>query len=288
VFKNIVFLLSIIYASGSEAKNYIFLNGGPGLNSQPEKYILGPHLESLGHKAFFWNEPSSLRPTEDTFNPANAYHSAVISAKNFIDDVCQNSTDKDCDLTLITHSFSVHYAIELITKYHAPIKELVLISPALNIHVADKNILKLASNGLEIEGDASTSQEISELLPKLIEEFNQDKIEAFILASKYTSLFTNYWANLELMANYFSYLVNEYSFTAQEMMLVRISMPRTQDILEEKISIPTKIFFCEEDPVTIHVEQVTKIQNYFLKPEIKVLDNCKHYPHLEQMKKIFF
>lgn len=284
----LVILTSVLVTCSLHAKTIVFLNGGPGLNSQPEKNILGPYLKSLGHKVHFWNEPSRQRPAESTFNINAPYLGAIESAKDFLESVCLDSNEKKCEITLVTHSYSVHYAVELLTKHHAPITELILSSPALEIHKADLNILNLAITGLTSMGDLETSKAITDLMPLLKEEFNQEKVAAFSLAGKYPALFTHYWSNSDLMLEYFSYLSNEYSFNPEEMLRVRMSMPLTLLGLDEKISVPTKVLFCKDDPVVRADQQLPKVFNYFSQPEIIELENCKHYPHLEKMKEINF
>lgn len=268
-------------------KTLIYLNGGPGLNSNPESQILGPYLQSLGHTVYFWSEPSTLRPTQEPFDSNAPFYGAVHSIKKFVQKISNQSPKNNNGVILMAHSFSVQYLIELLSDDQCPIDELILFSPALDIHAADLNILELAARGLAEEGDTYNSQQILDLMPRLQEEFCKDKRESFLFAAKYTSLFSHYWQDKNLMQQYFSYLVGKHSFNLEEMLLMRQDMPKRKEKLEKRVALPTRIFFCEEDPITKPLEQLPKVSHYFTDARVVILKNSKHYPQLEQMEEIF-
>lgn len=64
--KHFLFVVLFLCTSLLHAKTIVFLNGGPGFNSEAERKILTPYFDSKGHEAFFWNEPSQLRPQAGT------------------------------------------------------------------------------------------------------------------------------------------------------------------------------------------------------------------------------
>lgn len=272
--------------TGLQAKTIVFLHGGPGLNSEPERNILGPYLKDLGHEALFWNEPSDQRP--ETFVHEHSFQQAVKSADKFIHNICQDKQSRglSCDLTLVAHSFASHYAVRLAQSQKDVIKEIILISPALNIKDTDTNILQLAVNGLKDEGQFEASDELAQIVPLLDEAFDSKKVQAFSIGSKYAGLFLNYWSNLELMQRYFSYMVGEFSFDVKGMFEVRGSMPIVNVNPSSKIDIPTYVYFGEIDPVTKVKEQMPLLNKYFSAIDVSTLSGVRHYPHLEAMEKI--
>jgi pimeloyl-ACP methyl ester carboxylesterase len=271
-----------------QAKTIVFLNGGPGLNSEPERHLLAPHLEKLNHEAYFWDEPSELRLRNETYSQERAFDQATESADNFINKICSDKNNRGlkCHLTLMAHSFSVHHAIRLAEKHPTTITELILISPALNIKDADNNIFKVAVKGLLDEGHPDASAELAAMIPYLEEAFDQKKIQAFMLASQYSALFINYWGDMNLMQQYFSFMQGEYSFDAKGMFAVRATMPKIPEYPSQKITIPTQVYFGELDPISLPEQQISALRKYFTTLDLHMLAGAKHYSHLERLTNI--
>jgi pimeloyl-ACP methyl ester carboxylesterase len=286
--KIVYFIIIIfIFTSTVYAKTIVFLHGGPGLNSEPERNMLGPYLKDSGHEGYFWNEPSEQRH-EELFYHEISFQRANESANRYIQDLCEEKKDNGlkCELTLLAHSFAVHYAVRLALSQKEVIKEIILISPALNIKDVDINLLQLAVGGLEDEGHFETSHELAQVIPYLNEAFDSKKMQAFSLGSKYAGLFLNYWSDHVLMQRYFSYMVGNFSFDIKGMFEVRASMPLVNADPFEQIEIPTRVYFGEIDPVTKINEQMPLLNKYFSHLEVRALSGIRHYPHLEAMEKI--
>jgi len=284
----LIFFLITTSFSALQAKTIVYLNGGPGLNSEPERHLLAPYLEKLNHEAFFWDEPSELRPGNETYSQEKAFEQATESAEKFINKRCHDKYDRGlkCEITLMAHSFSVHHAIRLAEIFPTIIKELILISPALNIKDADNNIFKISVKGLADEGHSDASAELAAFIPSIEEAFDQKKIQAFMLASQYAGLFVNYWGDLNLMQQYFSFLQGEYSLDIKGMFAVRNSMPKVNEYPVSQITIPTKVYFGELDPISLPEQQITPLRKYFTVLDVHILAGAKHYSHLERLTAI--
>jgi pimeloyl-ACP methyl ester carboxylesterase len=280
-----LFFISFMCSSLLQAKTIVFLNGGPGFNSEPERNILTPYLNSKGHEAFFWDEPSQLRPQNGSQSAGNAFAYATENASLYIKKICDDkyALQLPCELTLVGHSFAVHYIVRLSEKHSDSIKELILISPAINMEDPDKNIFQLAVKGLMDEGHPETSAELAALIPSVSEAFDQTKIQAYTLASQYASLFLNYWGDLNLMQQYFSHLKGEFSFDPSAFFAVRQSLPLVNQDPFFKISIPTQIYFGAADPVVLVDQQLPLLKKYFTSFDIHILAGVRHYPHIERM-----
>ncbi len=280
----LVFALFLI-TSIVQAKTIVFLNGGPGFNSEPEKNILGPYLNSKGHEAFFWNEPSGLRGQASTLN---AFESATEDASLFIKKICDDKSalHLPCELTLVGHSFAVHYVVRLVDMHSDSIKELILVSPAINMEDPDKNIFLLAVKGLIDEGHPEVSAELAAMIPKIGEAFDNAKMQAFIHVSQYAALFLNYWTDLSLMQKYFSYLNGEFSFDPNAFFAVRQTLPLVNKSPSSKISIPTQIYFGAEDPIVLVDQQLPLLKKYFTSFDVHILAGTRHYSHIERLSDI--
>lgn len=281
------FLCVVLFLCTSllQAKTIVFLNGGPGFNSEAERNLLNPHFISKGHEAFFWDEPSQLRPRTGTQSSGNAFEDATEDAGQFIKKICDDKYAQQlpCQLTLVGHSFAVHYVVRLSEKHNDIIKEIVLISPAINMVDPDLNIFNLAVKGLIEEGHPEVSAELAALIPSVTEAFDQTKMQAFILASQYASLFFNYWSDLNLMGQYFSYLKGEFSFDANAFFSVRQTLPLVNQNPASKISIPTQIYFGDADPVVLVDQQLPLLKKYFTAFDIHILAGARHYSHIERL-----
>ncbi|MFW5888007.1 MAG: hypothetical protein ACOCUH_04345, partial [Bacteriovoracia bacterium] len=76
IFFALLFLSQLTYAD-----TFLFLHGGPGFNSEPERNLLRPQFEASGHDFIAWDEPSSLRGTLQQGYP---WQNLLNSAKDFI------------------------------------------------------------------------------------------------------------------------------------------------------------------------------------------------------------
>jgi pimeloyl-ACP methyl ester carboxylesterase len=280
-----VFFILFLNVSIIQAKTIVFLNGGPGFNSEPERNILGPYLNSKGHESFFWNEPSELRPKKESLVVGNAFELATEDASLFLKKICEDKYNRNlpCELTLVAHSFAVHHAVRLAEEHAKTIKEIILISPAINVKDADTNIFLVAVKGLIDEGHPEVSAELAAMIPELEEGFDKAKIQAFMLATQYAAIFTNYWSDLNLMQHYFSYLKEEFSFDFKGFFAVRESMPLVNKDPSSKISIPTQVYFGECDPIVLADQQLPLLKKYFASFDTHMLAKTKHYSHIERM-----
>lgn len=281
------FLCVVLFLCTSllQAKTIVFLNGGPGFNSEAERNILTPYFYSKGHEAFFWDEPSQLRPRTENQPAGITFDYATEDASLFIKKICDDkyALQLPCELTLVGHSFAIHYVVRLSEMHRDSIKKLILISPAINIEDPDKNIFNLAVKGLIDEGHPEASAELAALIPGVGEAFDQTKMQAFILASQYASLFLNYWGDLNLMQQYFSYLKGEFSFDANAFFSIRQTLPLVNKDPSTKIFIPTQIYFGDADPVVLIDQQLPLLKKYFTSFDIHILAGARHYSHIERL-----
>src|SRR4051794_19835134 len=115
----------------------LYFHGGPGLNSNPEKHLIGPDLARAGFDVVYWNEPSTFRPGGAPFQPSGAYENYLHQAELFF-----LEQSGECPVLLIGHSFGAHAVAHLGERYPEKTAGLIYISPDLSIQDADLNMFR--------------------------------------------------------------------------------------------------------------------------------------------------
>ncbi|MEO5970200.1 MAG: alpha/beta fold hydrolase, partial [Bdellovibrionia bacterium] len=124
---------------------YLFIHGGPGLNSFAEKTILGSLFSDRNVSITFWNEPSKFRPTvlldstDSEKTPKAAFSRLLESAEKTLVELAQSGPVK-----LIGHSFGCNTATILAARNPNLVAELNLIAPAFDQLEAHRNIMRIA------------------------------------------------------------------------------------------------------------------------------------------------
>lgn len=281
-------ILVWIFVGMAQGKTLVFIHGGPGFNSEPDRHLLKPYLESLGHRVYLWDEPSAFRPEGYPFIAEKAYDNYMSSSEEFFKKVCQEeiSLTNSCKVELIAHSFGAHVAVHLAKTFPTSIQAIKLFSPGLNIADAEKNILNIGLKGLMQENKLEVAGQLQQLLPQLVEKFDETKMKAFVLATQYTALLQNYWSNFDLMGQYFSYLTNAYQIDMQSYVAVRSTMPNVSKKLKNKITVPTEAYFGKSDPVINSRHELLYLNRYFSKLKTHYFSATKHYSYLEKRAEI--
>ena len=281
--------LLLLFSLPASSKIFMFIHGGPGLNSNPEKTMLAPYFDKIESKLYLWNEPSGSRSIGDEFDPQNAFLSSTKSIEKKFLDICLGNFHSlsECRLTLIAHSFGSHYILDLSQKYSKNIEKIILISPVLNIKVAENNILNLAANELRNLGNVEDSETILSLIPNLSESFDELKSKAFTLANKYALLFTHYWQDKSKMNNYFAELNGNFSFDPNNFFLIRKTTPPIHFPEVRNKTIPVIVFFGEDDFISKPLYENYYIRKYFKKSKSYMVKNTGHYSYLERPEEIF-
>jgi pimeloyl-ACP methyl ester carboxylesterase len=70
------------------------------------------------------------------------------------------------------------------------------------------------------------------------------------------------------------------------MFAVRNSMPKVNEYPVSQITIPTKVYFGELDPISLPEQQITPLRKYFTALDVHILAGVKHYSHFERMTAI--
>lgn len=252
------------------SKQFFFVHGGPGFTSKPEEAIIGPLLPK-DTSITFWNELSPLRGTKDTTNffQQNLKH----LEKELTFQLKQNA-----QLTPIFFSFGLQYLLNLSDDLVKQFKKIILIAPAADLSLVDRNIFQLALKDFK-SGNPASYDQLTSMLKELGPQFDQKKIDAFLLASTAPTLFTNYFNSQEAMMSYFGHLAGEFAFCVESFLAIRSSLPLP--VSKRRFTTPTMALFGKLDPITPFNDQNQILRQHFSQVECLQFDSHKHFLHIE-------
>ncbi|MBL7664477.1 MAG: alpha/beta hydrolase [Bacteriovoracaceae bacterium] len=253
-------------------KKFLYVHGGPGLNSYPESQLLKPIFESHNHEIVLWNEPKS-------FSSKNYYAEMVDNLKDFI-------LSQGPNLNIISHSFGSYLVLDLISKTDLPVNSLCFVSPALDLEQGDKNILNV---GLEIL--KKTNTELSKQLETKIQLFKknkteQNKIDALLLAFQ-SGYFSLNFCSEENFKKYFGLLINEHEFRLNDFLKIKPTIAPLKPQKKKK-SIKSIAIFGAQDPIFKYENEMKVLNKFIEKTNVKIFPNISHYPHIESQHDFYY
>jgi pimeloyl-ACP methyl ester carboxylesterase len=248
---------------------YIFVHGGPGLNSTPELNILKPHFDSKRLDVLFWNEPKDAKSYSD-----------------IVYDLATHYADPSFQYCLIGHSFGARYVIDSLLKTKENVTSTFFINSALDMINADEKIVEISQHILK-ESNPDLYSQLIELLPKLNrDKFDENKGNALLLAFK-SAYFVDNFIDLPTFQNYFSYLSGENEFRIPDHVRIRktsqyLAVGRQQ--LEE---IPNTTLVGDSDPVFNLNNEEAMVRGYFPNSKVSLIKDQSHAIHIESMELFF-
>jgi pimeloyl-ACP methyl ester carboxylesterase len=258
--------------------NFLFIHGGPGFNSNPEKQILSEKIKNLGFTtAYFWHELSFNRNKSElaSLSQNSLFFANLESLMHSI-----RYLKKDYEpLIICAHSYGMQYLKLLLSiGFDKLIDGMLLIAPIFELQTADKNLFKLALQDKSLE-----SKEAKEKLNSLIKQkilTNDEVIEGYTLALLAKNLLNNYFLDLNCAQNYYQYFFKEYAFDFEAFKKVRLSQPKIE-YPSNPITAPTFVLYGTHDPIFKENEQLMHAKHIF--KNLKIVDTLKasHYPHIE-------
>lgn len=251
---------------------HIFIHGGPGLNSNPERYLLVPVLNS--DKIVFWDEPSILR--DKNFSPDHAYRNWLRSLTKFIENHSQ-----DEQVTILAHSFAAFAINDILPMIEDRVAKLVLIGPVFNLMTLDKNILDLAIKVKTTREDLISIEKLELAKINMTDTFNESRFGSLLEALGDEEVLPSYWHNREASVAYNRYFADEsFGLDLQSFKAVResISHRAVSNKFEGKVFICYGAF----DPVAKWNQDSLLIEALYPNYEIQIAQNSGHYPHIEE------
>jgi pimeloyl-ACP methyl ester carboxylesterase len=260
------------------AQHFVFLHGGPGFNSYAEEAILGPLFQSGGHTIRFWNEPSRLRPLGDSFDANGAFERWLASAER-----CVLSAGHALPLHVITHSVTVHAAVEIARRHRTRITSLVVVAPGADTFATFTNVMRLGFEDLRL-----VKPEIAATIARCLEEtravLDDPMREGLLNVLHDDKLFTHYWADPKQMAASVAAQAHpEAQFDVESFFAVLSEFgQRGATLLSSEVRIPTLVLFGGRDRITPFEEQRSALEVALPSARMEVLEGCSHYAHLDR------
>jgi pimeloyl-ACP methyl ester carboxylesterase len=261
--------------------NFLYLHGGPGMNSFSEEEILGPLFKEKDQAIHFWNEPSKQRPEGGAFRAEKAFSGLVKSAEEKLLSLVESAGEP---ITLICQSFGVHAGYRLALKYPELIKKIVLVAPAFHVAEAAKNMVGFSISDFK-ESQSDKSEKMAALLGLSKELFDEPMREAIIISAENPIVFTHYWKNSSAMAQYFSIWAKR---SAQLDVEAYFSVMTEFATLPDEVglvTIPTLVVFGKFDSLIDFEKEQNACKNRFAKLESIIFDESGHFPHLDESQK---
>lgn len=252
-------------------KTFVFIHGGPGLNSSADESSLKQGIEELGHEIFFWNEPTS-------FSSANFYEEILKSAAQYIKQLQKN-------IHVITHSFGANIIMDIYPQVKESIESVCMLSPATDLTEGDRNILK---NSLDFfrRSDDTKAENLKNAISLAGDEISENKIKALLLALE-SGYLTDYFNSMESFQEYFGHFVEEKQFRLNDHFEIRKSWDdyKRSNKRSMKINKPTLIIFGKDEKYYSPQHEFNNIQPIIQDPIRIDFDGCSHYPHIDQKER---
>jgi pimeloyl-ACP methyl ester carboxylesterase len=259
---------------------FMFLHGGPGLNSFGESKLLGPAIEAAGHEVHFWNEPSVNRLQGDPFSTSGAFGNWIASAERAFLSICTAEP-----VHVIAHSFSYAVACELARRYPARVAGLVLIAPAAQPAISFTNLLKLAQR-IAVPGVAAVFAKcVSDTRSVLDAPMRKGFQQILDDATLFGGVFTNYWVDRD---RFHAWLATQADPEAQFDVASFVSVlddyrARGVSFRSDKpVTSRTLAFFAAQDPVVTFSEQAAIVRADIPEAQFELVEGCGHFIHLER------
>ncbi len=263
---------------------FVFLHGGPGFNSFAEQAILGPIFHSNGHEIVFWNEPSRLRPGGEPFDgTTGAFERWLASAER-----CVLFAAQSPPAHLITHSVTVHAAVEIVRRHPSRIATLVALAPSADPFATFTNVLRLAHEDLrDVKPEIAAT--IAECLARTREFLDDPMREGLMNVLHDERLFSHYWADpVQFEASMSALARPEAQFDAESFFAVLSGFKQrgATCLSASSVHVSALVLFGAHDRITRAGEQRNAIEAALPGARIDVLEGCSHYVHLDRPRHV--
>jgi len=249
----------------------IYIHGGPGLNSEPEKNIF-PSTNNF--KFICWNEPIVSNTSK-----SSAYANWLQSVED-----CINQEARDGKVIVMGHSFGAFALNEILPRISSQIHKVILVSPIFDLLTLDLNIMNLAIKLLEETGARDQALFFELKKNEMKSMTNSKRVEILAQALNIDGLLLHYWKKQDSAKSYHQYLEKR-PVSFDSFMMVRKSIQ--EDRLRHSFSGAVSIFYGKYDPVSSLFQNQQLQDQLYPNAETFILDHSGHYPHLEESENLF-
>jgi pimeloyl-ACP methyl ester carboxylesterase len=257
---------------------FVFLPGGPGLNSFAEQAILGPLFDAGGYEIVFWNEPSRLRSGGDAFERTGAFECWLASAEALV-----LSAARLRPIHLLAHSITIHAAVDIVRRHPDCVATLVAVAPSADSFATFTNVLALAHEDLtDTKPDVASA--IADSLARTRTLMDEPMRQGLMNVLQDDRLFTHYWADpAQFDASMSAMARPDAQFDAESFFAVLGGFAHRGGtcLTGATVTLPTLVLFGDRDRIT-PMEQQRTIQAAIPGARLEVMGGCSHYLHLDR------
>lgn len=253
------------YLSRRDKSPFLFIHGGPGLNSEPEKHLMAPIFKKYALEIDFWNEPTQFH--------SNQYAEEV--QRSLIDKI-HSFQDK---VNIIAHSYGAKTVLGILSEVRHKIDHIFFSAPVVDTLNSDRAVL---SHGYSVLSKTKNSEarELENLLPNICSDFDQTKQRALTLAFK-SGFYKNYFKDLASFENYYQYFQDDHSFSMERYLRIRQTELNEYTPPDVPYDISCTLFYGGLDPVFSPKMEARLLNQYFSHITTYILPEVSHYPHMD-------
>lgn len=257
-------------------KKFLFIHGGPGLNSECERRVLDPLLRGAGIECTFWNAPSNLRPDGDAFWADAAF-------AGWLDSLERALSAEKAPVGLIGSSFGALTALHLLQRRPQDVGELVLSAPAIDLFGALTGMMRYAAQDFAKSAPEKAAK-MNEFLDSTRSILDPAMQQGLALAGEDPTLFANYWANGEKLAAWDAVLAEPcFGFDAEMHGAVLVDYASGRYSLEGALpDRPVKVVYGEKDAAVDSAATTSWLRARFSTVKDWKFDQSSHFPHVEE------
>lgn len=260
-------------------RTLVFVHGGPGLTTVPERRWFGSDLDAAGIPSVFWNEPSRTRPEGPPFQTERAFSRAVETLAKVVEDLE--------DIVWVAHSCGIHYVLALPEHQLAKTRHAVLVAPSFALREGIRQIAVLAATDFR-EHEPEKAARLEQLLSVSTALFDDAMADAAQLALSDATLLTHYWQDPAAMARFMSMWQEPGAALDPECFfaVLRDLSPSWHDDLSHlsRVNAPAIVVFGDRDPIVDSALAMTFASDIFSTAESRTMPHAGHFPHLEHQE----
>jgi pimeloyl-ACP methyl ester carboxylesterase len=256
----------------------LFYHGGPGLNGNPERNILTALYQHQGIELCVWDEPSTLRPAENSQYLPVTFDHYLNSASDYLLQHYQGEP-----LTIMGHSFGTSAIARLLSAHPEKIANVIIVSPGFFVYEADHNIFSIVKEDLLANQDFANAAIMQTVIDNFAYTFDENTAKGWMLAATNPRLFNYYWHNDSAKADYLPfYAPPAYTLDAPGFFAIRQSWNK---IDVRNCDIKTLILHGSYDKIIDVAEEIDAMPSRFTNATIVEMQVSAHYPHIEEADK---
>ena len=247
----------------------LFVHGGPGLNSNPERHLIPDNI--LNNALWsFWDEPEEL--------PQKNPYQFVL--RNLVETIEQIKEP----LFILAHSSGCRLVLDILPSVEKKLLGLFFSAPVVDLHYSDEATIQLGLSTLRNNQDQNADR-LASLSNGLGKAFDKTKGDAIALAFS-SGFYKNYFASEESFENYYHYFADEFDFKLHHYLSLRRNIPELSQP-KKPFSIPCTAFYGESDPVVDSAYQSEVLSKFVSPLQTMKISGVSHYPHIDKQASVF-